>query len=147
MSRFDPDRARAFGSYAITALIRDATEDGRVFIRLSRADLAMALDTKKLYSDHIEQVRSCAANEGVAMADLGYEFIFFSVADKLEAVEPDAEYVANMTSEFRRLLGSVAADELWDSQGYRVLTEGKQEPARGSRKNAPPSSQTIRLRG
>ncbi len=119
MSRFDAKRAEAFATYALTALVRDAGESGKVFVRLSRSTLADALKTKKLYEEHIERVRSKAGSEGIGMANLGHEFLFFNASDKISADAPSADYVVKVTDKFSDVFGSVAADKLWDDQSYR----------------------------
>lgn len=148
MARFDYERAATFGAYTVTALVRDAGERGRVFVRIARRELAEALGTAKLYVEHIEAVRVAAGAEGIAMSDMGTHFTFHHDTDDEDLSEPvSAKTLNHVTNHFCRL-SKQAADASWEDQDYmppRRTLRPKAEPAasRVVRK----TSQTIRVRG
>ena len=144
MGRFNRERAETFGTYTVSALVRDAAERETVFVRISRKDLTAALGMSKLHDEHIATVRDAVARENIGMADMTAYFLFF-YDDITEWTETaGAKALVTITDHFMRL-STDAANESWEDRSYlprpepkgrskrRVVAEAVKEKSRATR--------------
>ena len=117
--RFKEDRASAFAEYTLPALFKQHGKGESVFIQFKRSELAAILDTQKLHEHHIEIVRDGAATEGIAMAAINGQFVFFNMDDIEESsLTSLASEAIAITVKFEEVYGSKKAEVMYEDETY-----------------------------
>ena len=116
---FKEERANAFATYTLSALMEK--HKSKKVLTIARPDLAKVLGVEKLWDKHIALISKEAEKHDIGTANLGSRIAFVNLYKNKDVRAIDVEKATEITDQFEKLMGSKAADELWESGKWKSI--------------------------